>query len=135
MTKVEEYQKLVRERTQTAWVASFFLRNEHEEDEYEHGVIRVQAFLRETALGLVYEYLVKEYPHNEGWTLPSIVIDDEPFFIVPSIKTLFIFADDEEETCPTCGEEGSPCDVPEECPNNREFSEDSGEIDPGTPSA
>jgi hypothetical protein len=71
------------ERFVFGFVASYMVR--HPEKPPEHGIVRVRADNHREAGWMAYTEVQEEYPHDQGWMPPSIVVVDQPFLIVPQV--------------------------------------------------
>jgi hypothetical protein len=65
------------------WVGSFYVCDV--EGDIIHGITKQDCNSYAEAVGLAYLELEQQYPQEEGFTAPRIVMDEDPIFKVPGI--------------------------------------------------
>lgn len=66
------------------FVASFQVYN-RDTGESEHGISKQLATSPEAALGKMYMELVEQFNCEDGWSSPSILMDDQPVLLIPGL--------------------------------------------------
>lgn len=94
------------------WYGSFVVLNGRDHDRREHGIVVVPAESKDEALGKMYRVIAEDYPAEEGFYPPSILVFDKPVLHVPGLGSVST-----NPPCPDCGDRRGQCDDVNECPN------------------